>query len=511
LVSTVEREDFYAYSVPRDDLGRPGGKLGDEVVDGAVWAIDGTPVARLRPARAQLDDVRARGSYGRRVRFQMRASGQQVGERAQHRSGFGDVGGPFGLVLPTSPRLNPGQTWALAMGTWNPGGLHLSPPLTLTLTYRLRGIARVGTTDCLDVEIDGQGGIRPRTAFRCSQGGAGLSGTYDRLKLVVRGRVYMDIASGRTLMTKLTVFCDSAGTVSVGGATLPFGFSGQMDAKALRALPLEAPPRAGTQWYPGRGHRVGDVATNPLDGAQLVWVPAGRLARGDPDAGRPERSVQVPGFWVYRTEVTNAQYRQFCRATGRAVPRGAGRDDEPVVNVSWHEAAAYSNWAHVDLPAEAEWERAARGDDGRAYPWGNRWDGRMCRNRSTLGSELHAGPVGAHVSDTSAWGAKDLAGNVSEWCADWDGQDRLTANPSSPWGPARGEARVTKGGSWWDEDPADFRASQVRAVPPGAERDTVGFRCVTRPGPPGARAAAKRGRPSQGRPEAGRRKLGSSA
>jgi formylglycine-generating enzyme required for sulfatase activity len=118
--------------------------------------------------------------------------------------------------------------------------------------------------------------------------------------------------------------------------------------------------------------------------------------------------------------VTNQFYAQFCAEAGKAIGASAevGKDDHPVVNVSWEEAVSFCKWAGTQLPSEEEWEKSARGTDGRAYPWGNRWEQGKC-NIGTAGTT----PVGAYPGDTSPYGCLDMAGNVREWTRSW-GQAR---------------------------------------------------------------------------------------
>ena len=204
---------------------------------------------------------------------------------------------------------------------------------------------------------------------------------------------------------------------------------------------------------------------------------------------RPVHPVRLTrAFWMYRTEVSNAQYHLFVDATGAQPPLSWGQPafaapEQPVVGVSWEDAAAYARWAGGRLPTEAEWEYAARGSDGRVYPWGNEPpDAR----RAVFGLEHNLGAtraVGGRPLGASPFGVLDLAGNVPEWCADWFAPYPATLQ-TDPTGPEEGLRKVARGGSW-DLDPFALRAAVRNAFTPttrtlggsalGSER---GFRLV---------------------------------
>jgi formylglycine-generating enzyme len=231
------------------------------------------------------------------------------------------------------------------------------------------------------------------------------------------------------------------------------------------------------------------MRSNPIDGAELVAVPAGEFIMGSddgPDDERPRRRVYLNGFRIYLTEVTVAQYRAFCAACGRSMPDPPSwgwKDDHPIVNVSADDAQAYAQWAGVALPTEAQWEKAARGPDGRNYPWGNEWNPDKCHcSRAKLNDAQGTAPVTAHPEGASPCGALDMVGNVWELCADWYRKDCYRTAPSrNPTGPSSGAVRVVRGGSWAFIGGAAFRATRranENYLPAGSDHLAGGFRCV---------------------------------
>lgn len=246
---------------------------------------------------------------------------------------------------------------------------------------------------------------------------------------------------------------------------------------------------------------AGATKVNPVDGAEMVYVPAGSFVMGAdpseiPDATRkyfenaPRRRVTLSGFWIYKNVVTVAQYRAFCNATGYSMPIAPAwgwKDDNPIVDVSWYDAMSYARWAGVALPTEAQWEKAARGSDGRAYPWGNQWDPALCvHSKSNLGDLGGTRKVGSCPGGASPYGVLDMAGNVWQWCADWYDQNYWTTNASRTSDPVNQSTgamttRVLRGGSWYDCDSAAFRSPfRLSSTAPRLIYCYIGFRCCSR-------------------------------
>jgi serine/threonine-protein kinase len=259
----------------------------------------------------------------------------------------------------------------------------------------------------------------------------------------------------------------------------------------------------------------------------MLEIPSGDFLMGsidgkDSEDAFPQHTVHLDTFLIDQTEVTNAMFSDFVQKTGYVTgpeqsgaayiltssgwqnvigadwkhPQGPdssieGLDNHPVVQISWDDASAYCTWAGKRLPTEAEWEKAARGIDGQAYPWGNEPpDGNLVNfadssttfdwsNKDTSDGYEFTAPVGSYPAGGSPFGVLDMSGNVWEWTADWYASDYYTTGQATnPTGPVSGDRHVIRGGSWSDEEinlRSDYRCSYCPSFPISS---IVGFRCA---------------------------------
>ena len=222
----------------------------------------------------------------------------------------------------------------------------------------------------------------------------------------------------------------------------------------------------------------------------MLQMPAGSFLMGSSaglDDERPERIVNMPAYQIDRYEVTVGEFREFVGATNyRTDAERAGkpfnetwrvddigsRFDHPVRYVSWWDADRYCRWLGKRLPTEAEWEYAARGNDGRTYPWGNDFD------PARVASPADTMPVGFYLNNRSPIGAYDMAGNVWEWVNDWYRPDYYAQNENdNPQGPSQADQRVIRGGSFTNT-PEDLRVTRRIKDDVGSSHRDVGFRCA---------------------------------
>lgn len=233
---------------------------------------------------------------------------------------------------------------------------------------------------------------------------------------------------------------------------------------------------------------MGQIWLSTIDGVEMVSVPSGEFVMGS-DGGDiaegPSHTVTLDAFYIDKMEVTNALYRKCvdadeCPRIERATYfDDPAYDQHPVVNVTWPWARAFCAWAGKRLPTEAEWEKAARGTDGRTYPWGEEIDCERAQFKECGGQTI---PVGSKPSGASPYGALDMAGNVWEWVSDRWQEDYYEVSPThNPQGPPNPGSvrveRVFRGGSW--SESADYVRSAYRTwYEPDAKYYNLGFRCV---------------------------------
>jgi len=261
---------------------------------------------------------------------------------------------------------------------------------------------------------------------------------------------------------------------------------------------------------------------DPRDLEAMIHIPAGeflmgtspeqveQLLRKHPnwnakwfEKERPQRRVYLDEYWIDKYPVTNSQYQQFIadggysqkggwsqdgwrwrQAKNRTAPRywddlQFNKPNYPVVGVTFYEAEAYARWAGKRLPTGAQWEKAARGMDGRIYPWGDAFDPNRC-NCSEGEFPMSTTSVGIYPLGVSPSGVWDMAGNVWEWCADWYADDYYQKSPArNPRGPNSGKYRLLRGGSWGHFVPNGLRVASRDRYIPEFRLIYIGCRCAS--------------------------------
>ena len=241
---------------------------------------------------------------------------------------------------------------------------------------------------------------------------------------------------------------------------------------------------------------------------EMVRIPVGPFLMGSDKkvdrnaypAELPQRTIHLDAYEIDQFEVTTVQYLKY--ALAKDLPPlidwqyDGGNFQEtmashPVMHVSWADADAYCKWADKRLPTEAEWERAARGEDGRIYPWGNQPAG---LSRANFGRTGLSGPVrdrperlvlyppiisvDKYDNAVGPYGTFQMAGNVAEWVADWYDKDYYkTAPDRNPKGPENGTQKSFRGGGWIDSTPS-VRGAQRNGTDPSTKMNWMGFRCA---------------------------------
>ena len=236
-----------------------------------------------------------------------------------------------------------------------------------------------------------------------------------------------------------------------------------------------------------------------VDDAEMVLIPSGVFLMGAEDSPssdeHPAHFVGLGDFYIDKYEVTNAQYQKCVQEAkcewpeNRQLLLDKAVENHPVVNVTWDMAQAFCTWRDARLPTEAEWEKAAGGGEGNDYPWGEKVSGKtlnFCdlnctrddREKGVNDKHTYTAPVGTYPDGASPYGVLDMAGNVWEWTADWYSSRYYSDSPTeNPTGPASGQYRVLRGGSWYDP-PAETRIYNRYSRNPADRDSSIGFRCT---------------------------------
>ena len=238
------------------------------------------------------------------------------------------------------------------------------------------------------------------------------------------------------------------------------------------------------------------------DGARMALIPKGLFHMGVPQAARdggvderPNHEVFVNDLYMDIYEVTNGRYLQFVTETGHRVPqhptdaiRGLWKGnmmpesvtDLPVINVDWFDAKAYCEWAGKRLPTEAEWEKAAKGDNDWRFAWGDVEPTNEHANFNQLAwrGEATLVQVGMYEKGKSPYGIYDVAGNVWEWVSDWYQVDYYSHSPThNPQGPETGKYKAVRSSGWQGETPQMRVFTRIKSLPTD-RNDSTGFRCA---------------------------------
>lgn len=226
------------------------------------------------------------------------------------------------------------------------------------------------------------------------------------------------------------------------------------------------------------------------DGREMVEIPQGPFKMGSKDGDydeSPEHQVYLGTYYMDKYEVAQTDYERFVKATKRGKPFIPVFDDDiakvlkpelPAIGMSWTDAQAYCQWAGKRLPTEAEWEKAAKGEGSRKYPWGDAMGPRYANLEGEEDGYKYLAPPGKFPEGRSPYGLYDMAGNVAEWVADTYDDKYYGKSPyRDPKGPEEGQNRVIRGGSW-RESPHGARVSKRFQAKLWRTDATIGFRCA---------------------------------
>ena len=274
------------------------------------------------------------------------------------------------------------------------------------------------------------------------------------------------------------------------------------EAFLVKPKPVPAPAnphRASNEGKPPGKRQPGSIpkstGVSPLaaeiighDGAPMVLIPAGEFTMGSDkgdDDEQPVHRVFLNNYYIDKFEVTNGRFAKFVEAIHSEPPWGFADQETPVVHadhpvrwVNWMDAIGYCLWAGKRLPTEAEWEKAARGVDGRVYPWGNDPPTPAQAVFGLKEGTETVSPIGNREKGQSPYGVQDLAGNLYEWTTDWYDEEYYKNIPAiDPHGPAEGTTKVQRGGSYTNT-PYRLRTSFRTKGDPTEHEPNVGFRCA---------------------------------
>ena len=274
--------------------------------------------------------------------------------------------------------------------------------------------------------------------------------------------------SGREARTIARVEKGRRANVSL--TLLPLSTSAASSSAQLRSL--------------GRNPQGAEEFWREKDSAIVVRIPGGEFRMGSTETEgepneRPQHVVRVRDFLIDKMEVTWGQYQRFRAESHQPHPRSPVwgiLEALPVSSITSAEAEAFCAWAGGRLPTEAEWERAARGDDGRKYPWGDTFDPWRCNTRD--GGPHAPNAAGEYPDCVSPYGVLDLSGSVAEWCSDWYSDAYYAKSPiENPTGPETGTRRVSRGGGWMTPSQLTRVVTRV-GVEPAWHGPMQGFRCA---------------------------------
>ena len=234
-----------------------------------------------------------------------------------------------------------------------------------------------------------------------------------------------------------------------------------------------------------------------IDQSPMVLIPEGTFVMGSPPVDGdpdeiPQRTIYLSAYYIDLYEVTHAQFKNYLKGIGSKEklvipvfednPALLLADNLPANGVSWDSASDYCHWLGKRLPTEAEWEKAARGERGLKWPWGNNWKEGAANIQGDEDHFKYTSPPGSFERGRSPYGLYDMAGNVGEWVSDWyDGAYYLSGPFKDPKGPSNGKFKVYRGGSWEDA-PANVRSAKRFEAAPHQSSAVIGFRCAKEAG-----------------------------